>query len=219
MLAWGEDTFPVFNAGSQIYSNVTVTSKTSRYVVISHARGMTSLKLKDLPIDTLKQLGYEVEEPKPQKSLAERMALDPRITDMQQQVTEQIQERIQQMDPQMVRIVLGSLVFLYLFFCYCCMLICHKVGQSPGIWVWIPVLQLFPLLRAAGMSAWWFLLGILVSPVVGIVWCVRICRARGKSLWLALCLLLPITDLFAFLYLAFADEAANRRNSNRITFE
>src|SRR5262245_46505391 len=78
--ARGEDTFPVLNAGSETYSNVTVTSKTPRYVLITHARGMTTLKLKDLPIDTLRQLGYEVEEPKPQKSLAQRIELDSRIT-------------------------------------------------------------------------------------------------------------------------------------------
>ena len=217
-LACAEDTFPVLTVGSDTYSNVTVTTKTPRFVVIMHAQGMTSLKLKDLSPELLTQLGYKVETPKPKKSLSQQINIDPRLIEMQQKAAEEIESRLRQLDPRLIGIALSALLVLYLFFCYCSMLICHRVGQAPGVLVWIPVLQFFPLLRAAGMSAWWFLLLLLASPVVGIVWCVKICRARGKSLWVAICLLLPVTDLFAFLYLAFADGPRKDSSSERITF-
>jgi hypothetical protein len=39
------------------------------------------------------------------------------------------------------------------------------------------------------------------------IWSFKIVRERGKSTWVALFLLFPVTSLFAFLYLAFSDEA------------
>src|SRR3954447_6848327 len=60
-----EETFPVLQVGSQTYSNVTVTSKTSRYIVIMHSQGLTSIKLKELSQEVLHGLGYNVEPPAP----------------------------------------------------------------------------------------------------------------------------------------------------------
>ena len=90
------------------------------------------------------------------------------------------------------------------------MLICRKTGNPPGILVWLPVLQLFPLLRAAGMSGWWFL--AFFVPVLNLVprffGRFKIAKARGKSVWVGVLLLLPVTNLFAFLYLAFSNGAS-----------
>lgn len=47
-------------------------------------------------------------------------------------------------------------------------------------------------------------LAYLVQTIASIVWCFRIVKARGKSLWIAVLMLLPITNLFAFLYLVFS---------------
>jgi hypothetical protein len=85
-------------------------------------------------------------------------------------------------------------------------LICRKTGNPPGILVWLPVVQLLPLLRAASMSAWWFL--AFCVPVLNIVaqvlWSLNIAKARGKSVWVGVLLILPITNLIALLYLAFS---------------
>jgi hypothetical protein len=106
--------------------------------------------------------------------------------------------------------VLGIVLLIYLFHCYCFMLICRKTGKLPGILVWVPVVQLLPLLRSAGMSGWWFL-GYFVpglNIVTQVLWCFNIAKARGKSVWVGVLLLLPFTGLFAFLYLAFSNGAA-----------
>jgi len=220
-----DEKFAVLAAGSETYSNVTVTTKKSKYIMITHAGGMATIKLKDLSKDTLRDLGYVVDPPPKAKSkpelLAEQVAADPRIKQLQETARTEIVERWQRLDPRVIQAVLAGVGLLYLFFCYCNMLICKKAGQQPGVLVWIPVLQTFPMLKAAGMSAWWFVL--LIVPVtgiiVGILWCVKICKARAKPSWLAVCLLLPVTNLFAYLYLAFADGPKKDPSQERITFD
>ena len=74
--------------------------------------------------------------------------------------------------------------------------------------VWLPLFKQIPLLRAAGISPGWFL-AILIPPVyfiVYIVWSFKIARARGKSPFVGLLLLLPVLNVLAFLYLALADK-------------
>jgi hypothetical protein len=177
-------------------------------------------------VETLKQLGYEVEPPpapKPQKALVlQKFQVDPRLKEFQEKAVQEITDRFNRVDRRFITGALTGLGLFYLFFCYCSMLICKKVGQQPGILVWLPVIQTFPMLKAAGMSAWWFLLLLvpLAGVVVSICWCVKICQARGKSSWLALFLLLPISNLFAYLYLAFADpEVGKDPNQEKITFD
>lgn len=103
---------------------------------------------------------------------------------------------------------LGILVFalaLYLFFCYCCKRICEKCGQNPGILIWIPILNIIPLLQAAGMAVWMIVLFIIpiVGFIVSIMMWAKICTARGKSPLLVIgVILLPIVFIP---YLAFAD--------------
>jgi len=222
-----DETIPLLEAGTQTYSNVTVTSKTSRYIIVSHAHGMSSIKLKDLSDDVLKQLGYAVEPPpapkqKPGAVLFATVASDPRFKGIQEKVAQEAQDRLRELGPQFLMGILAGLGVLYLFACYCCMSICKKVGQEPGVLVWLPILKVFPMLRAAGMSGWWFIALLLpvLFPVAAVLWCVKICQARGKSGWLGVLLLLPLTNIFTFLYLAFADGASEKEaTSGRITFD
>src|SRR2546423_13526193 len=91
-LAADELIFPSLVVGSQTYSNVTVTSKTPRYIIIKHAQGMASVKLGDLSREVLKELGYQVDppEPKPSSSIfTQKVALDPRIKEMQEKTIEE----------------------------------------------------------------------------------------------------------------------------------
>ncbi len=96
---------------------------------------------------------------------------------------------------------------LYLFFCFCCKRICEKTGQAPGALIWIPILQFIPLLRAAGMATWMFLLLLvpLVNVAVAVMMWVKICVACGKSPWLVILLFIPPINLIFFPYLAFAN--------------
>jgi hypothetical protein len=108
--------------------------------------------------------------------------------------------------PQLLYGILGGLAFAYLLYCVCLRNVCLKAGSKPGFLIWLPVLQMFPLLRAARMPAWWFLVFCLpvLNLLAHLLWCARITRACGKGLFSAVMLFLPLTNILALLYLAFS---------------
>jgi hypothetical protein len=63
-----------------------------------------------------------------------------------------------------------------------------------------------PLLRAAGMSGWWLVAWFVpgLNLVAMTLWSFKIVERRNKSPVWAVLLLLPFTNLLAFLYLAFS---------------
>lgn len=98
-------------------------------------------------------------------------------------------------------------VALYVFLCFCLKRICEKCGHQPGVLIWIPIVQLIPLLQIAGMSPWLLILFFipLVNLIVGVIMWVKICLARGKSPWLVLLMFVPIANLIFIPYLAFSE--------------
>ena len=106
--------------------------------------------------------------------------------------------------------VLFSLVIclpVYVFFCFCFKRICEKCGVTPGILIWIPIVNIIPLLEVAKMPAWMIIL--LLIPFVNLVFLVmlfaKICVARGKSPWLVVLIFIPIANLIFIPHLAFSE--------------
>ena len=207
------ETYPTLKAGSVTYTNVKVLNKAKYDLFVQHAGGMASIKVKELDKSTQLQLGYTLVEPPPTNAPArvvpalQDIQIDPRLEEMYERVVWESQEVLSQFKPEVVYGAMGALFLVYLFYCYCCRLICRKVGQKAVALVWLPLFKLIPLLRAAGINRGWFLT-ILIPPVfviVYIVWCFKIARARGKSAFVGLLLLLPALNVFAFLYLALSD--------------
>lgn len=230
----GEETFDVLQIGTQVYKNVTVTTKAKSYVFIHHSNGITNIKLAELPADVQVKLGYpDPTAPKVQTNAAAVWAKNTlqklpvqQIKAVEQQMTSKLsarewQQRLPFPVPPVTRnliiAVAAILLGLYLFHCYCCKLICKKAGTEPGVLVWIPVLQLLPMLQAARMSRWWFL--AYFCPVLNIVaqvlWSFKIADARNKSAVIGVFLLLPVLSLFAFLFLAFSDNLPNSGGQGR----
>ena len=221
-----EDTFPVLQIGTQVYTNVTVTTKAKDYIFILHAQGMTSIKIAALSPQLQEQLGYVVVEKKQTNITVKAWANGqiakiegPRIKTMRLQLEQLLRgdgsygfRAFPSISSKMVFAALGILLFCYLFFCHCGGLICEKVGAKPGAMIWLPFLQIFPLLRAASMSPWWFFACFVpfLNIVATVLWSVRIVRARAKSAWVTLFLLLPVTNVFAFLYLAFSTNSPEK---------
>jgi hypothetical protein len=225
-----EESFDVIQIGTRAYTNVTVTTKAKNYIFIVHAAGMASLKVAELPPDVRKRLGYA--DPSAPKVATNNAAvwfkkviakLDvPRIKDFRNQIEQNWRDQstpklaaMGLIGPKLnwtaLAIVLLLYVSLYLFFSYCCKLICRKAGHPPGFLVWLPLLKFLPMLRAAGMSRWWLVAYFvpLLNLVPLILWPFKIAKARGKSVLTGVLLLLPVTNLFAFLYLAFSDSASD----------
>jgi hypothetical protein len=230
------ETLDVLLTKTAVYTNVTVTTKASNYVFISYQGGMTSVKVSDMLLESKQRLGYApTNKPSSGTNTAAAWAqrgLAKINTPQIQSISKQVGQKWRNDTASMLSLFQGSagkepraalrallwvyaltlgLIFLfYLFQCYCCMLICRKAGHPPGLLIWLPILQVFPLLRAAGMSAWWFL--ALCVPLINLVplilWPFKIAQARGKSAWVGLLMLLPICNVFAFLYLAFSNGGA-----------
>jgi hypothetical protein len=107
----------------------------------------------------------------------------------------------------MVLFLLLTGLAIYIFCCFCYKLICEKCGLTPGILIWIPIVQLVPLLQVAQMPVWMIILLLIpfVNLVVLVVLFAKICIARGKSPWLVIMLFIPIVNLVFLPYLAFSE--------------
>lgn len=244
-----EQRFEVLKIGTQVYSNVTVTTKSQSYIFILHATGMLNLKVAELPNEVRQQLGYNSQEApaggsknagssissffkglnggskdKPSKlqgaaqwqqaNLASLQS-SPQAKYLREHANFGQLKTISRKGKIILITIVAGLFFVYFFFAYCFFLICKKGNASTAGLAWIPFLQVIPLLQAAGMSPWW-ILSIIVPPIafiIAIVWCFRLAKALGKSAWVGFFLLLPVTNLFAYLYLAFSGEAAETPKS------
>jgi hypothetical protein len=224
-----EEIYPLLTIGTITYTNVTVTTKAKKYIFILHSTGMANIRVADLPPDVSKQLGYVEIEKKDKATMAAATAWarqvfsrfeTPRVMAMEQGWRARSTEQLKQVLPATrneVLIAFGTLLGLFLFFSFCCMLICKKTGHEPGVLVWLPLLQIFPLLRAAGMSPLWFLAYVIpgINLIPQIVLSFKLAKARGKSAFTGFLLAFPLTSVLAFLYLAFSGGAAEEKTQNR----
>ena len=207
-----EHTFPVLTTRTASYTNAVVTSKTKNYIFVLHSSGMVNIKIDELTPELREELGYSVPKPKEQanvvlaKSVKGMIPTD--LNDKMKPLEESLRtnvliaEQNLRANPKLIYVALGVVGFCYLFYCYCCHLICIKCKEPGGLLVWIPGFQMIPMFWAAGMSGWWFLISWI--PFVPILWAINIAKARGKTGWTAFFLILPPTSLLAFLYLAFS---------------
>jgi hypothetical protein len=184
------DAFSMLQVGENTYKDVRVTTKARSYIIIVHSGGMISIKVSELPDQIRQRLGYDA-------------TPGSKISKAASAVEAALAKKVQ--TKRFVATV--ALLIGYLFFSYCCLLICQKTGNQPGLLVVVPVLQAFPMLRAASMSAWWFI--ALFIPGLNLWayarWCAKIVRARNKTFPLTVLLLFPPTSWLAFIFLAFAE--------------
>jgi hypothetical protein len=243
---------PTLQIGTVTYSNVTVYGQTEKDLYISHAGGLENIKMSTLDAPALRALGL-LEEAK-EVEIAATAASNPWQDNLAAKLegtgvkftTEALNERLNTPLPKQALIIASSLAaLLYLFTCYCLKRICQNAGTPPGILIWLPVLQMIPLLRAARMSPWlllamtviwvpiFFLIPMLppaqmflgfallagvalANVIIQIVWVFRVVKSCGKSPLVAVLMLLPVTNLFAFLYLAFSqNEGGGEADSHR----
>ena len=208
----------VLRSGTDVFTNVTVYGQTATDLFIKHSRGFGNVKISSLDSATLRLLkpeaaggSNEIRGVVSGKAAATMATLKAKLESSSSRKIPSEAElraliaRVQPSPQQLLGAAAGTLI-LYFIFCAGLKLICVNAGTKPGLMIWLPVLQMFPLLRAAKMSAGWFVLFLipLVGVVAHIVWCIKITKACGKSKLVALLLILPVTNLLAFLYLALS---------------
>lgn len=107
-----------------------------------------------------------------------------------------------------------GLTLLYSFIAFCLQKIAQKLGhKDEAPWAWIPILNIFLLLKIAGWSAWTFVL--LLIPIVNVfvlmATCASVCDLLHKSRAIALGMVIPGVNLICLGHLAFSktEEAVN----------
>jgi hypothetical protein len=215
-----EQTFPVLQTKTGAYTNVTVTKKTKDWIFIIHSAGVCNVKAADLPTDVRIALGYEAP-PKTttggkkgdEVTTAETSAVAsvaanlPHInfSGVKQFAADWRQNRKAKegeiknfitTHAVVVSSFLGILLAIHIISSAIFWMICRKTHNSPGPLVWVPILQLIPLLRAANMPRMWFFAFFvpLVNIVALVMFSIKIVKSRGKSVWVSILLLLPATS-------------------------
>jgi hypothetical protein len=219
----------VLRSGTDVFTNVIIYGQTQTDLFIKHSRGFGNVKVSSLDEETLRELklGGPASEKKTASAVSDKATAAVATLKAKLESSSpwkvpseaEMMGAISQIRPSR-NVMLGALAavaILYLLWCACLKLICVNAGSRAGFMIWIPVLQIFPLLRAAQMSAWWFVAFLIpfVGVVAHIVWCVKISRACGKGTLVALLLILPVTNLLAFLYLAVSTGKSDAKPEER----
>ncbi len=116
-------------------------------------------------------------------------------------------------------LVLFGFIF-YIYVSFCLYMIARKVGVADAWTAWIPIVNLWTFVEAAGKPWWWtaIIVGLSLSSVVpiagialgllnlGVVVYLWMCISEniGKNRWLGLLMLVPIANLFYPAVLAFS---------------
>ncbi len=107
-----------------------------------------------------------------------------------------------------ITVLLGLLALLtlvgYVYCCTCLMIIARKTGDPSAGLAWIPIINVFTLLKAAGKSPAWFLL--LLIPGVNLIcmallWC-SIAERRGRAYGTGFIILVPLLGMLLPAWLA-----------------
>ncbi|MDD5195945.1 MAG: hypothetical protein PHQ96_09815 [Candidatus Omnitrophica bacterium] len=105
-------------------------------------------------------------------------------------------------------------VAFYVFSSLCFHIIGKKTGTRYAWRAWIPIANVFLMLKIAGLSYLWLLsIFIVLIPLLGILAligfsgyvCYRIALARGKAGWIGILMLVPIAGYAVLGYLAFSE--------------
>jgi hypothetical protein len=117
---------------------------------------------------------------------------------------------------------LAGVSIFYLYFCMCLFFIARKLALPNAWYAWVPVMNLYIFVTAAGKPGWWMviivvLLVLMMIPVVGIVFGLVItvlftylwmCITQniGKNRWLGILMLVPVVMIVFPAFLAFSKD-------------
>ena len=105
-------------------------------------------------------------------------------------------------------IFLVLIVGMYVYFSLCLYLIAKKLNVPSPWTAWVPIVNIWTLLQAAGKPCWWVLLFFV--PLVGFIVIVYvwmcIVENLGRNKWLGLLILIPIVSLVYIGVLAFSKQ-------------
>lgn len=157
--------FDSLTVGGIVYTNVWVHRQTNYNVLIRHSHGIHTIRLTDLPqgdLDELRpQLGdlANIEENNnivtdKWDELAGDAELQAMFRDKANMATEMVALVL-------IPFIIGWIV-AHLIWSYIIKRLCDKTETKGGLAVWLPVVQLVPMFRAAGFSDKWLMSAVLL---------------------------------------------------------
>ncbi len=98
-------------------------------------------------------------------------------------------------------------ILLYAFSAYSLMIIAKKANTANDWMAWIPIANLYLMIKIAKKPGWWIILFIipLVNLVFWIIVWMEIAKIRNKPSWLGILTIFPLVNLAIFGILAFTD--------------
>jgi len=103
-------------------------------------------------------------------------------------------------------VILLVVLLIYVYTSLCLQLIAKKLNIARPWLAWIPIANLFLLIKCAGKSYWWFLLLLipLVNLIASIIIFIEIIKRLGYSGWLVILMFIGPINLIVIGYLAFS---------------
>jgi hypothetical protein len=111
--------------------------------------------------------------------------------------------------------LVGGLV-VYVYFAYTVMVLARRLGMSKPWLAWIPVANLYLIVKMAGKEWWWlfgFLIPIVNFFVAGYVWS-EIGERLGKPWWVGVLIIVPFIGFLVPGYLVLKGEAVKPPESS-----
>src|SRR5262245_66537899 len=102
---------------------------------------MANIKVRDLDLSTQAKLGYQVEQPPPNK-IKQVVLKSQDLTAIEsnskvQEVEEELLARsgdfFERLDENTINSIVASIILVYLLFCYLCRCICVKTSNPPSL--------------------------------------------------------------------------------------
>lgn len=109
----------------------------------------------------------------------------------------------------LMSLIVGLAFYIYISYS---LYVMAKKTSTPNEWLaWIPLINVFLLLKVGGKSYWWFLL--LLIPLINIVFAVLIYMAVAERLhkpsWVGILIIIPLINIFVPGYLAFGKDTTS----------
>lgn len=111
-------------------------------------------------------------------------------------------------------IIAAVVLIFYLYFSLCLFFIAKKLNVSPAWTAWVPLVNLWTVVTAAGKPWWWILLlifvpiipfiGAIISAVLIVYIWMCITENLGRNKWLGLLMIVPIANFVWPAVLAFS---------------
>lgn len=107
--------------------------------------------------------------------------------------------------------VLLVMIAIYVYMAIALMKIAQKT-ETPSAWMaWVPILNLYLIVKIAQKPSWWFLLLFVpfLNIIISVLLWAQISKKLEKPEWLGLLILVPVANIVLPGYLAFSKMTSN----------